>query len=333
MSFAKAGETSTPLVKKLLDELEKGVIVRLFQNKEIYGGLQETYDSRNGLILPCETRTLSEITRAVARVKGKGKRLQILVNALVTLGRGNGWGSTNANASALLALSEIMQPPFPGASSHTVTVKAGGETHLVSTNSESPAGYLAFDETGPAVAQKDSGKGPVVIRAEISYMPKADGSKTPPRSKGFVISRELKLKQADDEPFHVIALDKPGIAAKFAVGDIIEEHVQLVNPKDRHYVAVTIPLAAGMEPMNPNLATAPAEARPKGVLTLEPTYAAYLDDSVAFYYNTLPKGTYDFYFRIRAVTPGDFIQPAASAEMMYDDSVIANSPGARVKIE
>ena len=85
----------------------------------------------------------------------------------------------------------------------------------------------------------------------------------------------------------------------------------MVNPTERHYVAIVVPLAAGMEPLNPNLATAPPEAKPAGTLTLAPTYVAYLDDRVAFYYNTLPKGTYDFYFRTRATVAGSFIQPPA----------------------
>ena len=67
-------------------------------------------------------------------------------------------------------------------------------------------------------------------------------------------------------------------------------------------------------------------------MTREPSYAAYVDDHVAFYYDTLPKGTYDFFFRTRATTPGRFIQPAALAEMMYHGSVRGNSPGARVEI-
>ena len=87
-----------------------------------------------------------------------------------------------------------------------------------------------------------------------------------------------------------------------------------------------------MEPLNPRLATAPPEARPSGELTLEPSYAAYLDDAVTFYYDALPKGTYDFYFRLRATVPGRFIQPPAVAEMMYDESVRGNGYGAMIEI-
>ena len=56
-------------------------------------------------------------------------------------------------------------------------------------------------------------------------------------------------------------------------------------------------------------------------------------DHVAFYYDELPAGTYDFYFRTRATTPGSFVQPSAFAEMMYDSAVFGQSAGARVKIE
>ncbi len=59
----------------------------------------------------------------------------------------------------------------------------------------------------------------------------------------------------------------------------------VVNPKDRNFVAVVVPLAAGMEPLNLSLATAPPEARTEGRFTSEPSYVAYLDDHVAFYYD------------------------------------------------
>jgi hypothetical protein len=94
-----------------------------------------------------------------------------------------------------------------------------------------------------------------------------------------------------------------------------------------------VPLAAGLEPLNPRLATAPPEAAPAGSLTRQPTYAAYLDDQVAFYYDSLPAGSYDFYFRTRATVPGSFVQPPAKAEMMYDGATRGSGAGARVTVE
>jgi len=80
-----------------------------------------------------------------------------------------------------------------------------------------------------------------------------------------------------------------------------------------------------------HLGVVPREG-PSKSLTLPPTYVAFLDDHVAFYYDELPAGTYDFYFRTRATTPGSFVQPSAFAEMMYDSAVTGQSAGARVKI-
>jgi len=57
-----------------------------------------------------------------------------------------------------------------------------------------------------------------------------------------------------------------------------------------------------------------------------------MDDHVAFYYDTLPEGTYDLYFRTRASTAGSFIQPPARAEMMYDGAVFGNGNGARLEL-
>ena len=83
----------------------------------------------------------------------------------------------------------------------------------------------------------------------------------------------------------------------------------------------------------PNLETSPAEATPSGNITLRPTYASYMDDHVAFYYNTLPKGTYNFYFRTRSTIEGSYTQPPTRAEMMYDGAVFGNSAGAKITVK
>ena len=128
------------------------------------------------------------------------------------------------------------------------------------------------------------------------------------------------------------ALSAAGKSVELAVGDVLEDHVQVVNPAARNFVAVVVPLAAGVEPLNPALATAPPEAVAQGHLTRTPTYVMFLDDRVAYFYDALPKGTFDFYFRTRATTAGNFVQPAARSELMYDAAVRGNSPGARLVV-
>ena len=331
-SFALADQRSSA-GEQLEKALWDGIIVRLYQGHEIYGGLQEKQVTRNGLILPTETRTIARITRAVARYEPKNERLPLLVDSLVTLGQDDGWGTTNANAEALLALSEMLKPPFSGAKKATVWVRLDGKEQTVQLGPDLPLGLATGTSgaAGEAMLQGKAGPRPIAIRVDTSYVPAADGSQVAEQSKGFVVTRELLLVKKD-APSVKIPLATPGTTQNFSIGDIVEEHVQVVNPKERHYVAVTAPLAAGMEPLNPRLATAPPEAAPSGKTTKTATYEAYQDDQAAFYYNVLPAGTYDFYFRTRATTAGSFIQPAAKAEMMYDAAVAGNSNGARIVI-
>lgn len=326
---------SDSAIEQLTRELWNGMVIRLYQGREIYGGLQEGRISANGLIHPSETRTLAEIARALIRVRPKHPRLQVLVNALVTLGQDDGWGTTNANASALLALSELLTPPFAGSVPRTVTVKLDGREHAVALGPKSPVGYVTSSGDGAGEVQLPAAPAaaPAVVRYESSYVPQTDGSHAPAQSKGFVITRELLRIGKPEEPPERVAIAGPGVTHGFSVGQVVEEHVQVVNPQHRNYVAIVVPIAAGMEPLNPKLATAPPEAAPAGTLTLQPSYVAFMDDHVAFYYDSLPAGTYDFYFRTRATTSGSFIQPPAKAEMMYDLAVRGNTSGARINIE
>jgi uncharacterized protein YfaS (alpha-2-macroglobulin family) len=332
-SFAKAGDTTSPAADALAARIWDGVVLRLYQGKEIYGGLQTTAQARNGLILPSETRTVAEVTRAIAKKDAKNPKLPLLVDALVTLGRDDGWGTTNANSSALLALGEVLQPPYAGSAPHALQVKlGGGAPQAVSLGPDAPVGYLVGTDGGAgSVAVQGSGK-PVLVRVETQYLPAGDGAQVAARADGFVVTREMLKILAGGAPPERTALAEPGKTLHYAIGDVIEDHLRVVNPKDRHFVAVVVPLAAGLEPLNPALATAPPEAKPSAAPTLKPTYVAFLDDQVAYYYDTLPKGTFDFYFRTRATTEGSFIQPAARAEMMYDLTVTGNSAGARVEV-
>ena len=326
-----AGAAST--IADLSRALGEGLVTRLFQGKEVYGGLQERRPSRNGLILPDETRTVAEVARAFAKCCPQNKKLPLLTQALVTLGRDDGWGSTNANASALLALSELLEPKAAGGPTVRVTVKLDGKEQTVTLGASSPVVLLSGATTAAAEVLLPAGAtGTVLVRAETGYVPTPDGSQAPARGNGFVVTRELLRLTGEDTPSEKLALAEPGRTLSFAVGQVVEEHVQVVNPKARNYVAVVVPLAAGLEVLNPRLATSPPEAKAKGSLTMEPTYAAFLDDQVAFYYDTLPAGTYDFYFRTRAQTEGSFTQPGAKAEMMYDAAVSGSSVGARITV-
>ncbi len=334
LAFARAGGDRPEMVEALIRHLWDGVIIRLHQGREIYGGLQWKRASVNGLILPSETRVLSELTRALATYDRQDRRFPVLVDAIVTLGENDGWGSTNANAAAMLALSELLDTQPEGSPKQTVRLQIGGEPEELELGGDRPVVYRTTSASGAARIDAISGESgaTLVARAETRYVPAADGSQAGAESSGFVVSRELLRVLGDDRPMERTPLEGPGQTLEFPVGQVLEEHVQIVNPAERHYVAVVVPIAAGVEVLNPHLATAPPEAAPSGRTTLAPTYVTFLDDRVAFYYNSLPEGTFDFFFRTRTTISGEFIQPPARAAMMYQGAVRGNSPGARIRV-
>ncbi len=309
-----------------------GVVIRMYQGNEIYGGLQENASSRNGLILPSETRTLAEVVRASAASKKADPRLTILTDALVTLGQGDGWGSTQADASAMLALSDYLKRKNAKSETQKLNVTIGTQAQVMEIGATSQIVQTSTNSPAKIVMRSAASK-PLIVRAETSYLPQALGSQAPAAASGFVVTREQLRQRATDEPADKIILSKPGTIIQMKVGDVVEEHVEITANAAHNHVAIVIPLAAGLEPLNPKLATAPPEAQPSGSLSREPSYVAYLDDQVTFYYDELPKGTFHFYFRTRATTPGQFTQPQARAELMYDAAVHGESNGAMVEVK
>jgi hypothetical protein len=338
-ALGQSSVTDKATLADLSGKLWKGVVTRLYQGQEIYGGLQGDALAASQLILPSETRTVAQVLRATATSNGAAnnngdlQKQQLLVNALVTLGRGDGWGTTNANAEALLALASFIDFQPGSAPQQSVSVTIDGKAQDIAVGGSHPVQRIANAGQGKVdLALTGAKVQDLSMLADTSYLPIADGSTVKAHAEGLVISREtLKIQQDDVPPLHQ-PLDAPGKQIELKVGDIVEDHVELVNPADRYHVAVVIPLAAGMEPLNPGLATAPPEAKPLGETTLAPSFVAYLDDQVAYFYDELPKGTYQFAFRTRAQIPGHFIQPAAYTELMYDGTVNGNSNGALVVI-
>lgn len=326
-SGAQPSATRDALGKKVWD----GIVIRMYQGREIYGGLQEKASSRNGLILPSETRTLSEVVRASAASQTADPRLNILTDALVTLGQDDGWGSTQADAAAMLALSDYLKRKNAKGEIQKLNVTIGTQAQVLEIGPSSPIVQTSTNSAAKVTLRSEA-KQPLIVRAETSYLPQALGSQAPAGTSGFVVSRESLLQHGTDKPADKIALSKPGTAIRLAVGDVLEEHVEVISNAKHNYVAIVVPMAAGLEPLNPKLATAPPEATPSGTLSITPSYVAYLDDQVAFYYDELPKGAHHFYFRTRATIPGQFTQPQARAELMYDAAVHGESNGAVVEV-
>lgn len=338
VALRQGNQYSEKQLQALYKKLWASIVFRLHRGEQVYGGLQSTALSDAALILPSETRAVAEALRAVSLtpdglqsdmpVEGQ----QQLIDAIVGLGKGDGWGSTNANAAALLSLSEVLTAKKQARGPLTVVLHSVNKKQTITLDQQAIASTTLSHGDALTLSLQGSADGPIVVMSDTRYTPALDGSHVIATANGFVVSREMQKILGDGQPPQRSSLDSAAQSIPFDVGDIVEEHVEVINPKDAYHVAVIVPLAAGMEALNPALATAPPEAKPNGQLTRLPSYVAFMDDQMAYYYDTLPKGSYHFYFRTQATIPGSYIQPAAQAEMMYDQTVNGQSFGARVVI-
>src|SRR4029077_8847091 len=119
--------------RMLLDTLWGRVKTLSRDGRLVYAGLVEGGGSP--LILPSETRSVAEVTQAVALTSPDEPRLAMLRDGLIGLGAGDGWGSTNANAAALRALAASWRPP---AGSVPVAVTLGDQRQTATLDHDQP---------------------------------------------------------------------------------------------------------------------------------------------------------------------------------------------------
>jgi hypothetical protein len=323
---AKLDNSDRRVVASLLETMWSRVKLLNRGGTQVYAG--QAADGGDPIILPSETRALAEMVRAVALAAPNDPRAGVLRDALLRLGEGDGWGTTNATAAAISALAEGWRRPQ---SPIAITLTQGSSApRAITLDANNPVARQVSGENAALVIANGS-NAPIVALVETRYQPAEPGAKAQASSEGFALTRELwRIKGGGVAPEKLEAAENGAIQVK--VGEVIEETVELVNPQDRTHVAISLPLPAGFEPLNPNIATAPREAQPSSAPTLAPTWTSLGDDRVFYAYDALPKGNYRFAFRARAQTAGVFTQPPGLVETMYKKGVQGASAGKRVEI-
>lgn len=319
LAASSAGRSDGRLAGELLADLRDDVVVGLYQGEERYQGLKSSGNPTSPFVGATETLTLAEMTRSLLAAAPTDPHTERMVDALVRLGGEDGWGG-RADAPALLALANRLQ----NRSAQPVTVLVGDRRSTASEGAtrldlEGPEDLVARHEAGPTA----------VLYARSRWIPAEPGSEADPIREGFVVDRTLRNVTTGER----VELDEGGRELDLALGDILEEHIQVTTPEDHAFVQIRVPIAAAVEPLNPALHTSPPEARPSESDTRSPTWRSFGDAEVLYAFEWLPKGTYDFRFRTRVTTPGRFIQPPARAELVFEPAVSGQSPGAWVVAE
>ncbi len=327
LALRRGGQGETRAAQELTQRLWGAVQVRSHQGRDVYAGLAGVASPREPRIFPTEARTLAAVVSALAAGGRNHPKWPSLLGALLNLGAGDGWGNTNANAAGCLALAEVLVGPQRGEPARRVTLASRTSREALRWEPGQAPLRRVLLHPDEAVLTLEEGP-PLAVYLETRYLP---AKLEPAGTAGLAVGRQWWRVGEKEAPLERTPLEATA-PVELSVGEVVEEHVELVNPEDRFYVAVSVPLAAGMEPLNPNLATAPPEATPSRAPTRMPDWTDMRDDAVVFFFNELPAGTYHLFFRTRAQVAGEFTQPAALAELMYQQAVRGWSSAAKVRI-
>lgn len=316
-------------VKELIDQLWEATTFELKGSNEVFAGLQYKQYNWGGLVLSSEVGTLSSVITALYKAEPNNNKIKSMTEFLINQGGDSGWNNTKSTSDALIALSKTLQSLK---SNKTIKYIIGAKNSEVSRKLDSSLDIYTLTEDDMGKVSLNNNEPNIYVWLKTKYHIGDNVRAITEESNGFMITSELIEISGRDryEERHKVTAGK---AIVFKKDTVIEQHVNVINSRSGNFIAISIPFAAGFEPLNPELATAPPEAEPKGNLTREPSYSLYLDDKVIFYYDSLPKGTYDFYFRLRASIEGDYFQPPGFAEMMYKMSFNGISNAGAVRIE
>ncbi|TNE44141.1 MAG: hypothetical protein EP343_30785 [Deltaproteobacteria bacterium] len=334
-------------INKLTRELEGQMVLRQVVNGKIYASLRfARKEGWYGSNLSSKTRTLASVLEALTRANPNSKMIEPLQAALLDRqvaekngygwqvgGESLGWGSTQNNARALLAIRALLERKKTRSLAKyafaTYNKSQSQWSQPISMGGNNPSLWPFVIKTDLPPQLKVTGPSsnePIWVRMRLSYLPKVRGSEVKSLNRGLALVRSTTVvgKTKEDNRYFEV---KAGTNRKVPFGAVLEESVRIVNGQGHAHVAVEVPLPAGVEVMNPNLMTASSQSKTSQQNTIRPTHTEFLDDRVRYFFNYLPSGDHRLYFRVRATTSGQFTYPPAHAELMYRPSVMGRSAG------
>ncbi len=310
----------------LKGELWSSVNFQRRDGKRVVADLNDPRAFWGGRILGSSTSSMSTVFLALARLDPKNPDLALLLEAIVARGQGRqGFGSTYDNRAVVEAIAAALANGA-GAAKATVTINKK-DTALGPGKA-----FVSVDNVSQTPLSVTAKGGPVQVMSTWRALPATPGDRLGERKAGFMIQRSMTIYPRDGGTARRVD-DVRAAEQKLVVGDVVELHTSVTVDANRHHVAVVVPFAAGLEPLNAALQTTSSEASTAERDSITPTSEARLDHEARLYFTTLAKGSYSFHMRLKAVTPGSFTHPGATAELMYDEAVAGRSVGSRVIVE
>ena len=257
------------------------------------------------------TSVNAEFLRVLLRLNPADGRVPELVAALFSARNAEGtWSHTYENATALRALAAHARA-FGGGEVTPDVRWADGRSLMPDKEMD-----LALALEGRIF---NHGTAPVFVRELVGGLPVDGGS----------------VENAFDFTYRLLSPEGTPLEGALTSGDHVLLHVKLQNlPPQLSYLAVDIRLPAGLEPLSLGMQRR-VDAFASGVRRTDVFQHAHLevrDDRILLFPPQLDGGKAEWWFLVRAVTPGSFTFPAPQAQAMYRPDVVAQGVARRLEV-
>ena len=115
-------------------------------------------------------------------------------------------------------------------------------------------------------------------------------------------------------------------------GDLLAIDVEIEVHAALDHVAIVVPLPAGLEAIDLELGSGSAAMKLSGTRGHWVSHQELRRDRAVLFADHIDEGFYVSTVFLRATTPGDYVMPAASAEMMYYPEVYGRTAARRVLV-
>ena len=330
-----------------LEEIKRHVNNRAVETPSA-ANFTTSYADQAYLLLHSNRRTDALLLDALIAADPQNDLIPKVVNGLLAHKTRGRWSNTQENVFVLLALDRYFNTFEDQTPDFVAQMWLGdtyvGEHEFIGRTTDRretliPMSYLVDTdledgETQDLILSKD-GDGRLYYRLGLKYAP--SDLDLEPLDMGFVVQRSYEAVNDPEDVYQ----DEDGVW-HIKAGAEVRVRLTMVAENRRYHVALTDPLPAGLEIVNPSLAVSGSIPQDPG--SSESYYGWWWwwpwyehqnmrDYRAEAFTSLLWDGVYDYSYVARATTPGVFIVPPAKAEEMYSPEVFGRSGSDLVIIE
>jgi hypothetical protein len=306
---------------------------------------------RVGLSMNTDTRTHAIVLRSLVRIQPQNELLPMAVRWLMMARESGRWETTQENVWSILALTDYMAATeeLEGDYGYTLTVNGKKEASGAVTpqkleqpiRSQIPMENLRRDAENVIGIKRyttgdQTGKGKLYYSAFLRYFLPAEEIEA--LNRGIIVNRQYQLEDSEET------------TTRARVNDVLTVKLTLIAPNDLYYLVLEDPLPAGCEGIDARLETSRSAEEALGFERVQkgkestrqarpywyrpwPTHTELRDEKAVLFADHLPRGTYEYTYRIRCSTPGDYQVMPVNAYEMYEPDVFGRSAGGSFTIE